>query len=287
MPYSHLQGSVISGELTEHEEAMISKPVAVRDGDDAIILNEDEGGSFEEEEIDEGSVIVKVGEDGDGDSSQQEVEGDADDPLPEFKDDGSPTEMMEMATLLQEATQGQNDMLAKALDGGMEQAQIDAAIREFEEHGEISERAYAQLEEAGLSRAIVKSFLAGQEAVGERFANSIFNYAGGKDSFAKLANFIGTNHPDVADAFNAAVERQDVTTIKALLDSSKSLMRVTYGKPPTRSLTQKAKPVAVKSAEVPSFSSRAEMVKAMADKRYTKDAAYRKEVELKVINSKF
>jgi hypothetical protein len=293
MPYSHLSGAVLSGEsMSDHEYQMAQKEVAVRDGDDAILIGNDETLTDGDEHISislntETGEVAGEEEGSEGDESGSE-EGAGNPDVPEFQDNVDPVNMQEASALVIEAEAGQNDVMQKALDGGVTQEQLDAMHTEFDANGKLSDESYATLEAAGLSKAFISSFMAGQTAVGEKFANSVLDYVGGKANFEKLAAFMGEAHGDMADAFNSAMERFDVVTIKALLDSGKTLMRQQYGVRPTRTLTAATKP-AVKptTTEVVGFESRAEMVKAMGDKRYSRDAAYRREVEQKVINSKF
>lgn len=290
MPYSHLTGAVISSdEISDHDYEMAQKSVAVRDGDASIEIGFADDNETHIQE-DDGRVEIKLN------TETGEVEGESDDgevvqheDLPEFDDNASPAQMTETASMLQQAEAGQADVLSKALEGGCTQEQLDAMRDHYEQHESLTDEHYAALEAAGLSKAYVNSFMAGQIAVGEKFANSVLDYVGGKANFEKLAKFMGENHGDMADAFNAALERYDVTTIKALLDNGKTLMRAHYGSRPARSLTNAAKPAATAKAApaVEGFKSRQEMVAAMSDKRYERDAAYRREVELKVFHSQF
>ncbi len=292
MPYSHLSGAVISGgELSEHEAEMVQKTVAVRDGDATIVL--DAGNPVSEDE-DNGFVSVSINTTGEDDGEQDEGEtvgeeaDSADSDVPDFKD-VDPTTMNDAGAMLAEAEAGQQEILSKAKEGGVTDEQLDAMKAEYESNGKLSDEQFNILEAAGLSRNFVNSFMAGQQAVGERFAKTVIDYVGGDDNFGKLSAFIADTNPGMAEAFNSAMERLDVATIRTLLDTGKTLMRVQFGTRPTRSLTTAAKPVAVSPSkpQVQGFESRAEMVKAMSDKRYERDAAYRKEVEMKVIHSKF
>lgn len=294
MPYSHLSGAVVtdSGSL-EHQQAMLEQPVAVRDGDDLIATVEaqpeldikptqEEGDKVTRIELntEDGEVVT---EEGQGDTQSESTDGEEFIPSDDVSQ-AADTAGAEMASALA----GQNELLAQAVERGLDPAVIEQMTAEFDGEGAISEASYKALAEAGYSKAFVDSYIAGQNAVATRFAESIVAYAGGAERFEALKDFMVTNSPAQVQAFNDAVERNDVATIKALLDSGKVLMGKSHGNAPKRNLTAAAKPKAVTVGKEPEgFESQAAMIKAMSDKRYGRDSAYTREVELKVFKSKF
>lgn len=292
MPYSHLTNAVIS----DTDAEMIQKPVTVRDGDDLLEVNlpaedetvveEDEGAEVEQE------VETEGGENED-ESSGDEAEG-TEFELPEYQA-ADPKDLTEAAALMREADAGQADLTAKALEAGLSQDALDKATTEFAKDGKFTEGTYEALAKAGFSKSFVDSYMAGQEAVATKFVQSIYNHVGGQENFVKVTQHIAATKPEVAQAFDAAVERNDVATIRALLDSAVAEFRQSpptkEGKAPKRNLAAAAKAAApgagTKANKVEGFTNRQEMVKAMSDKRYGKDAAYRREVELKVLHATF
>lgn len=303
MPYSHLTNAVIS----DADAEMIQKPVTVRDGDDLLEVNlpEDDKSDVQEDAGSEDGekVEVKISTDGDdeaeadGDSDEgddDEGEGHSDEEeltLPEYQS-ADPKDLTEAAALMAEAEAGQADLAAKALEAGLSQESLDKAKAEYEKDGKFSEESYAELAKAGFSKSFIDSYMAGQAAVAERFVKSIFGHVGGEENFVKITAHIAENKPEMAQAFDAAVGRNDVATIRALLDAAVAEVRQSpASKAPKRNLAnaaKPAKPAGSKAADkVEGFASRAEMVKAMSDPRYGKDAAFRREVELKVFHSQF
>lgn len=295
MPYSHLTNAVIS----DSDAEMIQKPVTVRDGDDLLEVSlgqadetsveEDEGTEVEEveEEVeseDESDVEEDEGPDEETDTVEME--------LPEYQK-VDPADMNEAGALIIEAEKGQAELIAKAIENGMAAEAVETAKAEWEKDGKFSESSYAALAAAGYSKSFIDSYMAGQAAVAERFAETIFKHVGGQENFEIISKHIAEHKPDVATAFDAAVARNDVTTIRALLDAaagelSKSPKDVT--KHPKRNLAVAAKaaaPANSKATKVEGFTSRQEMVKAMSDVRYQKDAVFRREVELKVLHATF
>ncbi|MGL5719184.1 MAG: capsid assembly protein [Alphaproteobacteria bacterium] len=302
MPYSHLTNAVIS----DADAEMIQKPVTVRDGDDLleVTLPEDDKSNVQEDAGSEDGekVEVKISTDGDDEAEadgDDDSEGDDDGEgsseeeltLPDYQS-ADPKDLTEAAALMAEAEVGQADLAAKAIEAGLSQESLDKAKAEYEKDGKFSEESYAELAKAGFSKSFIDSYMAGQAAVAERFVKSIYGHVGGEENFAKITAHIAENKPEMAQAFDAAVERNDVATIRALLDAAVAEVRQSpASKAPKRNIAnaaKPAKPAGSKAADkVEGFASRAEMVKAMSDPRYGKDAAFRREVELKVFHSQF
>lgn len=300
MPYSHLDNVVIS----DSDAAMLDKPVVVRDGDDLIEFKlpepEDktsvkEGDGTDDNDVDDPEALhedetgtdegdgTDEGEDGEPDDESPELE------LPEFHK-VDPKDLNEAAALMREAEQGQADLAAAALAAGLEESAMDTMRAEYAKDGKISEESFEKLSKVGYSRSFVESYMAGQEAVAERFVKNIMAHVGGQENFAKVTEHMAKHNPEAAQAFNAAVERNDVATIRTLLDAAVGQVRQSpASKAPKRNLAAGAKPAttAPKADKVEGFTSRQEMVKAMSDARYRKDANYRREVELKVLHSLF
>ncbi|MGL5643174.1 MAG: capsid assembly protein [Metamycoplasmataceae bacterium] len=292
MPYSHLTNSVMSD--TDAEMAQL--PVAVRDGDDLIEMNFDGADDEEEQNVE---LDVNTDEEHDeeesndeDESSVEEDEGtDSEDDLPEYHK-VDPKDLNEAAQMMHEAELGQQDLTAKAIEAGLAPEALETMKAEYEKGGKLSEKSYEALAKAGYSKTFVDSYMAGQEAVAERYVQAIMNHVGGAENFNKISKHIAATAPDVAVAFDAALERNDVATVRALLDSAASQMRQSpASKAPKRNIANSAKPAkpaSTKAADkVSGFTNRNEMVKAMSDPRYGRDAEYRKEVELRVMYSEF
>lgn len=295
MPYSHLSNVTLSSE--EHDAEMMAKPVSVRDGDDLIEV------SLGEDELDTNSESIQItlGDESDEDEDETSVEEDEgtesenedgeEGEIPEYHK-VDPKDMNEAADLMREAEVGQAELTAKAVEAGLPEAAMETMKAEYEKNGKFSEASYAELAKVGYTKAFIDSYMAGQEAVATRYVESIMKHVGGVENYNKISKFIAEKQPDVAIAFDAAVERNDVATIRALLDSAVGQIRQSpASKAPKRNIANAAKPAApAKSSRtdnVEGFKNRAEMTKAMRDVRYGRDAEYRREVELKVLHSTF
>lgn len=309
MPYSHLTNAVIGGseQYTDHDIEMIQKDVAVRDGDDAIHVEfTDEVESHEGDESGriEISLNTETGEVEGGENeeqsqeehSQEEAEGEPEaeenDGLPEFhKID--PKDVTEAGQMMSDAKAGQEEMIRQAIEKGVPEDEINAMFDYYTEHGRLTEGQYKMLAEAGYTKSFIDGYVKGQDAIAEKYARSVMNYCGGSEAYAKVTEHMSKNQPHMVDAFNAAIERNDTATMRALLDACKTSMGSSAPvKPkatqPKRNLAAaaKAKPVQAQ-VTVEGYKTRAEMVKDMSDPRYGKDAAFRRQVELKVMNAHF
>lgn len=281
--YAEFGGSanaIVGGgsELTDHEKAMVNMPVSVRDGDDLIQMDAPQEETVEEEdEVDESESTEQEEE---GEEQQQEEE--------ESEVDTDVVDVDTAGADFQKYMHEQNSLIEDAIAKGLPSNIKEILQSEYEKGEGFSEQTYASLEKAGYSKAFVDSYVRGQDALAERFVNSIYNFAGGKKEFERTASFLGTHNKELAEAFNDAVSRTDVKAIKAILNTTKSQMVSMFGTKPARDVTTRAKPVVAAPAHtVQPFANSTEMVKAMSDKRYQTDTAYRMEVEKRVGASRF
>ncbi len=288
MPYSNLSNAVISSEA--HEEAMISLPVDVRDGDDHILLSDD---SVEEEDKEEEGTVDRI----DINTETGEVDEDSDEELEsdeeayneeEIPESGDPKTFEEAGESVQEAIKGTEEIIQSAIERGLAAEMVDVLKAEYNSDGVLSDASYEALAAVGYTKGFVDSYIKGQEAVAERFINSIVTYAGGEDAYSKVQDTLSANE-SMADAFNAALDRNDVITMKALIDSAKESHRQAYGKRPSINLTKAAKAPAAPAAteSVKPFESRAEMIAAMSSKEYRNSVDFRQSVEQRLLVSRF
>ena len=275
--------AVVSGELSDHEQSMISQSVSVRDGDDQIEYQQ------EEEVIDETPEDTQNDSNSDqaNESSEQAdpTEGDQPDSNEESAEESNPEASVSEG--LDEAAKSINDhastskaLIDEAISKGLP-AEFESRLNEEYAAGGFSDETYSALAEAGYSKAFVDTYIKGQEAVAQQFVNSVVAFAGGQEAFSKVSSYMAAQMPDAVDTFNEAIERNDAKTIKLLINMTKSNMGKQFGKRPARTVV--AKQAAPKAAPaVVAFSSRDEMVKAMSDRRYATDANYRQSIEQRV-----
>lgn len=285
MPYSQLSNATISNPASaEHEVAMASLPVDVRDGDDHITSTP------QPEEDERTEALEEVLEEAEGEPSEEE-EGEpeelTEDDIPEaLKDLGDPKDLDEAGELMNGALKGTDEIILSAIERGVTQESIDAIKNEYATTNKLTEGSYAELAKAGYSKAFVDAFIQGQETVADKFVNTLIDYAGGKQSFGKIQAIISEDS-SLTDAFNSALERNDVITIKALVDSARAKHSSLYGKRPNVKLQAKAPTRSKPVNQVKPFENRQEMMKAMGSKEYAKDAKFRSQVEARLLASKF
>lgn len=269
-------------DLTEHQQSMLEKDVAVRDGDDAITFKQLEAEQQEEATEEDENV-----EETEGEEEVEETE-DSEGQDQEFIELGeTPKELTESVTALDENEAAFDDMVSAAVEAGKVTADDITAIKaEYASKGELSEASYAKLAEAGYTKRFVDSFVRGQEALAEQYAAGVVRYAGGAEQFNRILSHLESNDPSTREALEAAIVRKDIATTKALLNLAGKTLGKAVGVKPKRTITTQAKPVvAPKAPQTEAFSSKADMIKAMSDPRYLRDAKYTMEVRAKVAAS--
>ena len=169
---------------------------------------------------------------------------------------------------------------AKAeLEGkGIDYAALEA---EYNENGGLSEDSYKLLEEKGYPKALVEAAIAGWQAKADAFANKIIEDAGGINEYKRIQKFVQSQGKGAVNAFNAIVNKDDLSVVSAYIAGVKAQMVAQHGT---------ANPTLGGSGNVgksKGYTDANEMIKAMSDPRYGKDPNYMQEVERKVAASKF
>ena len=291
-----VSSAVMSGSnQEEHEQNMLALDVAARDGDDAILLHDDEpqevdlyGNPDKFAVEDDGFVQVRIGEEG---STEDYFESDAGDgtegQTEEFAPLGDvPAELTETTEQLSQHAEGFQEIVNQAFERGVSEEAILRIQAEYEGDG-ISEQSYKELAEAGYSKAFVDSYIKGQEALVDAYVNQVVAFAGGQERFSALHAHLQSNNPDAAASLENALENRDVGTLKAIINLASQSFNSKFGKPAARSVTKRATPAKPVVTQRKGFESRDAMIKAMSDSRYRHDSNYRRQVEQMVIDSTF
>jgi hypothetical protein len=149
---------------------------------------------------------------------------------------------------------------------------------EYMETGELSPEAYQALEESGLSRTLVDTWIQGQDALAGQITSEIHELAGGEGQYQALMDWAGDNLPPAEiEAFNATMDRMDANEVRFAVQG----LYARYRSEAEPNLVQ-AGTGAVSGGK---FSSNAELTEAMRDPRYAKDPAYRQEIANKLARS--
>ena len=166
----------------------------------------------------------------------------------------------------------------KALEGtGIKLEDLSA---EYAKDGKLSEASYETLAKAGIPKATVDDYIAGQEAQAEVLRLSVFNEVGGEKTYGDMIAWAATNlTPGEIAAYNAATESGSLDQLKLAAAGLHAKFVNANGSDPK---LLDAKPGAA-SADV--YRSRAEMQADMRDPRYGTDPAFRKDVSDKLSRS--
>ncbi|CAK6596939.1 head assembly [Klebsiella phage vB_Ko_K26PH128C1] len=303
-----VNSAVLTGSTPEeHQENMLALDVAARDGDDAIELNTNNDDPYGSDvdpfgEQDEGRMQVRISADGSDETEGDEPDSEEqqDDPEnqseevttegedEEFKPIGeTPADINEASQQLEEHEAGFNDMVATAIERGLSQDAVTRIQQEYQNEDSLSEESYRELAEAGYSKAFVDAYIRGQEALVNQYVEKVMDFVGGRERFQQVYGHMKTNNPEGAEALIKAFESRDVATMKTILNLAGQSRDKTFGKKAERTITKRATPAKPAARKAEGFESQAEMIKAMSDPRYRTDSKYRREVEQKVIDSKF
>lgn len=305
-----VNSAVMTGSTPEeHQENMLALDVAARDGDDAIELNTNSDDPYGSDvdpfgEPEEGRMQVRISADGDdpeesteGEEAEEEQQGDTEESQPgevtegepeEFKPIGeTPADINEASQQLEEHEAGFNDMVATAIERGLSQDAVTRIQQEYQNEDSLSDESYKELAEAGYSKAFVDAYIRGQEALVNQYVEKVMDFVGGRERFQQVYGHMKTNNPEGAEALIKAFESRDVATMKTILNLAGQSRDKTFGKKAERTITKRATPAKPAARKAEGFESQAEMIKAMSDPRYRTDSKYRREVEQKVIDSKF
>lgn len=151
---------------------------------------------------------------------------------------------------------------------------VSVATAEYSEKGELSDKTFDALEQAGLPREMVEAYIQGQEAIAVGQAADVQQTIGGLANYEAMAEWAGENLDDTdLDAFNTIVETGTVEQAKVAVKGLYSQFLSAGGKPP-----QLIQGDTVGSGLKP-FTSSAQITEAMRDPRYKNDPAYRENVE--------
>lgn len=168
----------------------------------------------------------------------------------------------------------EEDLKAKGVD-------FTALEKEFQDNGELSQQSYQQLQNAGYPESVVKGVLTGWQAAADHYVSEVTNLAGGKENLSRMQQFVLSQGQTMKNAYNSAINSEDLGQIQLVFAGIKSQMDKTYG-------TSKSTIIggAAPSVSHEGYQTTQEMVKDMSDPRYQTDAKFTEDVYRKVKYSK-
>jgi len=157
---------------------------------------------------------------------------------------------------------------------------FDKFQQEYNETGNLTEDAYAALEEAGFPKTLVDTWIAGQQALAQDATQAVYEVAGGQEQYSEMVQWASQNlsAPEVS-AFNRTIDSGDPAAMKLAVEGLSARYRSVEGTAPK--LMQGNSTPSTSGA----FQSVAELTAAMRDPRYNADPAYRKSVTEKLARS--
>lgn len=161
------------------------------------------------------------------------------------------------------------DLKSKGVD-------FNSAVKEYEKTGSLSEETVEALNKAGYPPEVIEAFIEGRIAMEERFTNAIYESVGGEKEYRSIVNWASQNlNKKSIDAFNRAIDNNNINAITLMLDGMKAKMVAKMGT---------AKKSIHGGASAPNgspkgYNSKADVIKAMSDPRYGRDAGYTRMVE--------
>ena len=170
----------------------------------------------------------------------------------------------------------EDDLKAELSSKGLD---FSALEKEYIEKGELSEDSLNQLNKAGYPKSMVDAYIAGLQAMSDRFVNSVYEAAGGKEEYTKVTAFLSSQPADVVKAYNDTIQSGNLGAIKLAISGIQAQMTKTYG---TNNPTIMGQPNA---GTKEGYTSMEQMTKDMSDPRYQVDPKFTRDVIMKIKNA--
>lgn len=203
-------------------------------------------------------------------SPPEETSGEAHDETTTPSDD-APIEQ-KVADLKSSEDALKDDLKTKGVD-------FETAVSEYNEKGVLSDATMDALEKAGYPKAVVEGFIKSRQILETQYTSAVYEAAGGEAEYGRMTQWAAVNlsKADV-EAFNNAIDSGNLGTVKLIMGGIRSAMgEAMTQKHGTSNPSVMGGPASTNTTG--GFADKAEMVKAMSDKRYCRDPQYTKLVE--------
>ena len=200
-----------------------------------------------------------------------------DDSDSDSSDEGQADENLQKEVNLQEEvdkhTKAVESLKKNLKDKGVD---FNAAVKEYERTGNLSEETIKSLGDAGYPIEVVESFIEGRKAIEAKFTHAVYESVGGEKEYQKVITWASNNlQKKSIDSFNRAIDNNNIDAIVLMLEGMKAKMVAKMGTA-KKSIHGSAKP---HQSQPRGFTSKADIIKAMSDPRYGREAKYTQEVE--------
>ena len=157
----------------------------------------------------------------------------------------------------------------------------DALSQEFWQNGDLSEESYRLLENSGIPKEIVDSYISSQLSVVDAQRNQIINEVGGEDGYSALTDWASNNlEESEIDYFNKVMDSNDWQAIRMQVRAISARRDASEGVEPTRNLSG-----SLSGGGSGSYDSVAQLMQDMQNPKYENDPAFRAQVESKLARS--
>lgn len=154
----------------------------------------------------------------------------------------------------------------------------DALSQEFWANGDLTQESYDMLEEAGIPREIVDSYINSQINMMETQRSSIMNDVGGEEGYQQLTAWAADNLDDAEiDYFNSVMDGNDFNAIRMTVRSVAARREASEGIEPARNLSG-----GLSGGTGGSYESVTQLMSDMQNPSYENDPAFRAQVEAKL-----
>lgn len=190
---------------------------------------------------------------------------------PDDKPEDTPIEQ-KVADLKSSEDALKDDLKTKGVD-------FETAVSEYNEKGVLSDATMNALEKAGYPKAVVEGFIKSRQILENQYTSAVYEAAGGEEAYSRMTQWAAANLPKAdIEAFNAAIDSGNLGTVKLIMGGIRSAMgEAMTQKHGTSNPSVMGGPASTNTTG--GFVDKAEMVKAMSDKRYCRDPQYTKLVE--------
>ena len=165
-----------------------------------------------------------------------------------------------------------DDLKTKGVD-------FETAVSEYNEKGVLSDATMDALAKAGYPKAVVEGFIKSRQILETQYTSAVYEAAGGEEAYGRMTQWAAANlsKADI-EAFNSAIDSGNLGTVKLIMGGMRSAMgEALTQKHGTNNPSVLGGPATTNPTG--GFADKAEMVKAMSDKRYCRDPQYTKLVE--------
>lgn len=223
---------------------------------------------------------IKQAEEGNAEEAEGNPEGTEDSNDDSSGSDGTgDEELQEEVNKHAEATNEVKEALSKK---GVD---FDKVAEEYMSKGELSKGTVEKLNKAGYPNSVIEAFIAGRQALENRYTDAVYRNAGGANEYNRVIEWAKSNIPtETLKAYNNAIDANNLSAVNLMFDGMKAKMNASLG---TSNKSIHGGAGVKRYATITGFTSKAEIIEAMSNPKYGRDAGYTREVEQKMLNTNF